>query len=108
MFTCGWLAYTLYTNAPAILNGAIEMVDIVVLAIALILVGRMFGVVDVALIVPLAPFLVLGISGGNSLTSRILSGKILHYLGKISYSLYILHWLVKRYTTSWVAALNQR
>ncbi len=95
MFTCGWLVYTLYTNAPAILNGAIEMVDIVVFFAALILVGRMFGVVDVALIVPLAPFLVLGISSGDSLTSRILSGKTLHYLGKISYSLYILHWPVK-------------
>lgn len=94
MFVCGWLAYTLYTNAPAIRNGAAEMTDLITLAIALILVGNLFSVVNIALIIVIAPLFILGISSGKSMTSTILSGKIPHYLGQISYSLYILHWPV--------------
>jgi peptidoglycan/LPS O-acetylase OafA/YrhL len=40
------------------------------------------------------PFLVLGVSGGRSLAARILGTPVVHFLGLISYSLYIWHALV--------------
>ena len=42
-------------------------------------------------LIGLFPLLVLGVSSGNSFTSRFLSWGPIHYLGSISYSIYLLH-----------------
>ncbi|WP_396127088.1 acyltransferase family protein [Empedobacter stercoris] len=59
----------------------------------LILIELIFNVNDILIIIPLAIF-IHGLIFNKTLISRLLSSKILNYLGQISFSLYLFHIII--------------
>ncbi len=91
MFGAGWLAYLLYLahREAAFFIGAIT--DTLALAFLAIAASEWFGLLSSFAVVMVVPFLVLGLMNGRTLTARFLSTPPIHYLGVISYSLYLWH-----------------
>ncbi len=94
MFTAGWLAYLVYRRHPGARDFLARATGPVSLGILAIIAAQAVGIVDAELLVVLAPLLVIGICGKTSIVSIILSCRPLHYFGRISYSVYIVHWIV--------------
>jgi peptidoglycan/LPS O-acetylase OafA/YrhL len=108
MFAAGWTAYLLYLNHPTVRRALVKGADFVAIAMILIVAGQAAGIVSVELLVVLTPFLILGLVSTKSLTARILSAEPLHFLGLISYSLYLLHWPVMVFVRSYIPGLAHR
>jgi peptidoglycan/LPS O-acetylase OafA/YrhL len=91
MFSAGWLAHLLYLahQEATIFFGAIT--DTLALVFLGVVASEHFGLLRSASVVMIAPFLVLGLMSGRSLTARILASRPMHFLGVISYSLYLWH-----------------
>jgi peptidoglycan/LPS O-acetylase OafA/YrhL len=90
-FTAGWVIYASYISRDTLWRWATRRVDLVALGVIGLLVLGMAEWSSVQLMLLGFPLLVLGVSAGNSLTSRVLSWGPIHYLGSISYSVYLLH-----------------
>jgi peptidoglycan/LPS O-acetylase OafA/YrhL len=91
MFGAGWLAYLLYLahRDAASFIGAIT--DTLALAFLAVVASEWFGLLSSFAVVMIVPFLVLGLMNGRTVTARILAAPPIHYLGVISYSLYLWH-----------------
>ncbi len=91
MFGAGWLAYLLYLahREAASFVGAIT--DTLALGFLAVVASEWFGLLSSFAVVVIVPFLVLGLMDGRTLTARVLATPPVHYLGVISYSLYLWH-----------------
>jgi peptidoglycan/LPS O-acetylase OafA/YrhL len=94
MFIVGWLAYLSYLRQDWLAQKIRQHTDLV----ALIAVG-LFGLTSLHLIrgwFVLATFapLILGLMTGGSATAKLLASRPIHFLGMISYSIYLLHFPV--------------
>ncbi len=94
MFGAGWLAYLLYLEHPTVRDIVTKWAGGIAVVMILIVAGPAAGIGNAELLVLLTPFLILGLMDPRSLTARLLAGEPLHFLGLISYSLYLLHWPV--------------
>ena len=95
MFTAGWLVYVSYRARDRLCTAVASGTDAISVAILLFAVGVQFHAFDRWQCLVLVPFLVLGLAANaRSVTARVLAWRPLHYLGRISYSLYLLHVLV--------------
>jgi peptidoglycan/LPS O-acetylase OafA/YrhL len=90
-FTAGWIIYGCYLTRDRLFLWTTRNADLVSLGILLVLIGGLFGFWSTQLMLLGFPLLVLGVSAGNSRSARILSWGPIHYLGDISYSIYLLH-----------------
>ena len=87
----GWLVYFSYCSRDRFWQWATRWADLVaVLAIALLICGAL-KVLPNQWVLLLFPALILGLASEGSLSSRLAASKPLHYLGAISYSIYLLH-----------------
>ncbi len=92
MFIAGWAAFKVYkqehyfTKAMGISTDALALSSLII-----ILSGEAFGMIRKESIIVLAPFLIVGLTSPASFTSKMLSCVPIHYLGTISFSIYLLH-----------------
>ncbi len=91
MFSAGWLAYLCHLRRDAVAQAAFVAVDALTLATVGLMAAGFLGKVNNQVIVLLFPLLILGLLNERSVTARILATRPLHFLGLISYSLYLLH-----------------
>ncbi len=91
MFAAGWLAYLLYRQHRAVAEVFGLLTDALALMFLGIVAAEGYGLLASAAVVMVAPFLVLGLMHGGSVTARILASPPIHFLGVISYSLYLWH-----------------
>jgi peptidoglycan/LPS O-acetylase OafA/YrhL len=106
-FTRGWVAiargevgffvgYALYRLAAVERRSLVptpRLVDAAVLAslVAIYLVPQVAGYRDAWPVLLIFPIIILGCLGEGSITSRFLSMRPIHWCGKISYSIYLVH-----------------
>ncbi len=91
MFGAGWGAYLLYLKqgaATAFLGGVTDTLAVAFLAVVA---AEGYGLLPAELVVLIAPFLILGLMNGGRVTARILASRPVHFVGVISYSLYLWH-----------------
>ena len=91
MFGAGWLAYVLcvaHREAAGFLGAITDTLAVVFLAIVA---SEWFGLLASSAVVVIVPFLIAGLMDGRTVTARILAAPPVHYLGAISYSLYLWH-----------------
>ena len=91
MFSAGWLAYLCHLRRDPIAQAASVAVDALTLLIIGLMAAGFLGKLHNQIIVLLFPLLILGLLNERSITARILAAPPLHFLGLISYSLYLLH-----------------
>lgn len=89
MFLAGWLAFVLLGLLPGLT--ARFVADGVAAAFAAIVILAAHGYVARQSVVFLAPWLVLGLMNDRAVASRLLSTRPVVFLGRISYSLYLVH-----------------
>ena len=90
-FAAGWVVYASFVSRDRLWAWATRYADRVVLAIlAFMALGALGSPVSKLMLVGF-PLMILAVSSGRSLASRVLSWGPVHYLGSISYSIYLLH-----------------
>ncbi len=94
MFASGWLAYLLWLQGDPVRRAVGLMTDAICLLFLACLAGQAWTVINVQVVVVLAPVMVLGLMDGRSVAARVLCWRPVHLLGVISYSIYLLHWPV--------------
>jgi peptidoglycan/LPS O-acetylase OafA/YrhL len=87
----GWLAYLSYLSRDRFCRWIGRRADLLVLALLGFLVGDASNLLSNQWMLPLFPALILGLVAETSLSSRLIASKPVHYLGAISYSIYLLH-----------------
>jgi peptidoglycan/LPS O-acetylase OafA/YrhL len=95
-FLAGWLVYSSYLSRDRLWQLASRSVDLAALAAVAVLVAAAFHLMSNQYVLAIFPLLILGLTTEKSVTGRFLSRGPVHYLGRISYSIYILHipWFV--------------
>jgi peptidoglycan/LPS O-acetylase OafA/YrhL len=94
MFVAGWLAYLSYLRRDWFAEQVRSHTDLVAAAtIALFALTSLHLIRGWIVLMMFAP-LILGLMSGRSWTARILASRPLHFLGAISYSIYLLHFPV--------------
>lgn len=91
MFTAGAFSFAVVQAHHDLRNALGKMTDAILLTIVAIIAGGSFSLVDRHALVVLTPLLIIGLLDSHSLTARILASGPLHFLGLISYSIYLWH-----------------
>ncbi len=91
MFGAGWLAYLLYFAHREAASFLGTITDTLALGFLAVAASEWFGLLASSAVVIIVPFLILGLMDGRTVTARILAARPIHYLGAISYSLYLWH-----------------
>jgi peptidoglycan/LPS O-acetylase OafA/YrhL len=107
LFTAGWLIYLLYAGSAPIRQAAGLLTDAMAVLFVLLVMGGSSGLTSRQAVVVLAPFLILGLTDGRSVTARLLASRPVHALGLISYSLYLLHQPVTIMLFHWLPGLQR-
>jgi peptidoglycan/LPS O-acetylase OafA/YrhL len=93
-FTAGWIAFASFAQRDAIFAFCTQRSGMIWLGFAAILLLSWFGVVPSQALLFLFPFMVLAATDPASVSSRLLGWRPLHFLGVISYSIYMTHFIV--------------
>lgn len=93
-FTAGWIVFASYEERDGIHAFCTKFSTLIWSGIVLTLFLRYRGLVNQEALVFFFPFAVLAATNPNSVTSRLLGSKLLHFLGVISYSIYMVHIVV--------------
>ena len=93
-FTAGWITAASYAKRDELYVLCTKFSSALWLCFAGILVLWYFEVMHAQLLVFLFPFMTLAATDPTSLSSRLLGSRPLHFLGLISYSIYMTHALV--------------
>jgi len=92
LFTAGWLAHGFWRRRAPLALAAGELCDVTAAAAVLVLACGYLGLLPKAALVFLAAPLVLGLAENPAAwTARALASPPLHFLGEISYAVYLLH-----------------
>lgn len=90
-FTAGCLVHASFAARDTMATWAVRRADWVALAVFLSLaIARIYGLQEQWMVLGF-PLLILAVASGRSLAARALSWGPIHYLGQISYSVYMLH-----------------
>jgi len=104
----GWLTYFSYLTRDRFWRLATRWADLVaLLAVAILVCGGLGGLPNKWMLL-VFPALILGFSSDASLSSRLVASRPVHYLGTISYSIYLLHipWLMVLWPANGLTAKN--
>ncbi|WP_246767620.1 acyltransferase [Bradyrhizobium sp. CCBAU 53340] len=93
-FTTGWIAFSSFEQRDEIHTLCTKFSALIWLCFGAILVLLYFGLANSHALVFLFPFVVLAATDQTSATSLVLGSKALHFLGVISYSIYLMHFIV--------------
>lgn len=90
-FAAGWIVFASFEKRDPIYAFCTKFSMLIWSGIFLAVVLRYFGLLNQQALVFFFPFVVLAATCPNSATSRLLGSKSLHFLGVISYSIYMMH-----------------
>ncbi|MGY4602848.1 peptidoglycan/LPS O-acetylase OafA/YrhL [Bradyrhizobium sp. USDA 4474] len=93
-FTSGWLAFFCFNTQDDLCVFSGRHSTYIWLTFVAILVFQFFGIVSSQALIFLFPFVILAATNPASLTSRVLASTGLHFIGVISYSIYMTHVIV--------------
>jgi peptidoglycan/LPS O-acetylase OafA/YrhL len=91
MFVSGWLIWLAYLRKDAAAAAAGALTDVIAILAIIIVLGNSAGLTNAQALVVLAPLLILGLMDPGSVTARVLGSRPVHFLGVISYAVYLLH-----------------
>lgn len=90
-FMAGWVVYSSYVSNDWLARACQRSFDVLVAAFWLGVVGAHFNWWNMQAVLVLFPFLVLGATAETGILQRALSSRAAHFLGEISYSIYLVH-----------------
>lgn len=93
-FTAGWIVYASFEKRDGIYAFCTKFPALIWSGLVFTLFLRYCGLVNPQALVFFFPFVVLAATSPDSVTSRLLGSKLLHFLGIISYSIYMMHIIV--------------
>ena len=92
MFTAGWAVFKVYEQERSFAQALGIATNAIALSILVVITtGETFGMIRKEFIVTLVPFLIVSLINPNSFTAKLLALSPIYYLGKISFSIYLLH-----------------
>jgi peptidoglycan/LPS O-acetylase OafA/YrhL len=93
-FTAGWVMFTSFDKRDGLHGFCTKYTALIWSGVILDIVLAYCGVVHSQAMIFLCPFVVLAATDPTSVTSHLLESKALHFLGVISYSIYMTHFVV--------------
>jgi peptidoglycan/LPS O-acetylase OafA/YrhL len=87
----GWVIYFSYRSRDRFWQLATRWADVFVLTALAFLVCGALDLLSNQWMLPIFPAIILGLSSDSAVTSRLAASRPVHYLGVISYSIYLLH-----------------
>lgn len=90
-FAAGWLVYLSFMSHDRLSLWAVRHADSIALAVLVLLGVGITGILPIQWMIIGFPVLLLGVSSGDSRAAKVLSWRPVHYLGSISYSIYLMH-----------------
>lgn len=93
-FTAGLIAFATFEKRDGLYATCARFSILIWSVAALIIILGYRGLLNAQALVFLLPFMVLAATDQSSPTSRLLGSKLFHFLGVVSYSIYMLHPLV--------------
>ncbi len=106
-FAAGWAAYGSFVRRDPASVWAARNANLIAGALLAVVLAGWTGTPLVQLMMLGFPVLVLAVSSGPSTTTRLLSSGPFHYLGKISYSIYLLHMPVAYFGWRWAGLFGE-
>lgn len=93
-FVSGWLAFASFQRRDGLHAACTRFSGAIWCGVALIVLLVYRGPTNPQMLVFVWPFVVLAGTGEDSLSSRLLGSKPMHFLGVISYSIYMTHFII--------------
>ncbi|MCP1834201.1 peptidoglycan/LPS O-acetylase OafA/YrhL [Bradyrhizobium sp. USDA 4532] len=93
-FTVGWIVFASFEKRDGIYSFCTNHSPLIWFGVAFTLFLRYCGIVNQQALVFFFPFVVLAATSSDSIVSHLLGSKLLHFLGVISYSIYMMHIIV--------------
>lgn len=93
-FTAGWIVFASFEKRDGLYVFCTKYATWIWAGVVFSLLLRNRGIVDPESLVFFFPFIVLAATRSDSVTSRLLGSRVLHFLGVISYSIYMMHIVV--------------
>jgi peptidoglycan/LPS O-acetylase OafA/YrhL len=87
----GWVVYFSYLSRDKFWHLATRWADLLVLAMLALLICGAFDILSNQWMLLIFPAIILGFSSDSSVSARLAASRPAHYLGVISYSIYLLH-----------------
>ena len=94
-FAAGVAAYRCWASRNIAAAAADRLCDATVAGVAVVCGLAASGMVERQFAVLLCPALILGAAGAGSVSARVLASRPVHFLGLISYALYLVHFPIK-------------
>ncbi|OKO78718.1 acyltransferase [Bradyrhizobium sp. NAS96.2] len=93
-FVSGWLVFASFQRRDGLHAACTRFSGVIWCGVALIVLLAYRGLINPQMPVFVWPFVVLAGTGEDSLSSRLLGSKPMHFLGVISYSIYMTHFII--------------
>lgn len=91
MFGAGAIIYASHKANDSIAIACRESSDALSLGVLITATGAYMGLLERQWVVVLFPAIILGLMNGSSYTAKFLAWRPIHYLGELSYSIYLIH-----------------
>ena len=103
MFAAGGLGYLFFKQHPVAWRKLAGRSTLVAMVALLMIFAEGFRIrfYSNQVVVLVAPFLIVSLMDERAAISKVLSSRLLHWTGTISYSLYLCHWLVIQMFRHW-------
>ncbi|MGY2845183.1 peptidoglycan/LPS O-acetylase OafA/YrhL [Bradyrhizobium sp. USDA 4509] len=93
-FTAGWIVFLCYERRDALYTFCTKSPSLIWSVIAIIIAVAYCGRINLQALVFVYPFAILAATDRASIASRLLGSRPLHFLGVISYSIYMTHFIL--------------
>lgn len=112
MFSAGAFVFAAYQAHRELRQATGLMTDAVMMLIIAINAGELYGFLNRHAMVVLVPLLIMGLMDDRSVTARLLASPPLHFLGLISYSIYLWHlpvyWIIMHFCPALIPMESMR